>query len=84
MKSNIQEFMEIIDGRTKGVARANRSSAGSLFGRIVDTQLTLEVDGIDGQIPSGEYLVVTGLTLESGDRVVVLRTEGEFVVLNTV
>ena len=84
MKNNIQMLFEILNGHTKHVAKANRSSTGSLFGRIVDAELTLEVDGIRGQIPASEYITATGVTLAPGDRVTALRTEGKFVVLNTV
>ena len=84
LKNNIQMLFEILNGHTKSVAKANRSGAGSLFGRIINTELKLEVDGIRGEIPANEYITVSGLTLESGDRVAVLRTEGKFVVLNTV
>lgn len=84
MKNNIQLLMEILNGHAKNVARANRGSAGSLFGRIANAELKLEVDGIRGQIPASEYITASGLILKPGDRVTVLRTEGKFVVLSTV
>ena len=38
LKNNIQMLFEILNGHTKSVAKANRSGAGSLFGRIINTE----------------------------------------------
>lgn len=79
--NNIELLFDILDNRSKGVAKANRSPPGSLFGQV-DEDMNLTLDGVSGQVPQGQYIV--SISLMPGDRVLVLRTEGEYVVISKV
>lgn len=79
--NNIELLFDILDNRSKGVAKANRSPPSSLFGQV-DGAMNLTLDGISGQVPQGQY--ITSISLMPGDHVLVLHTEGEYIVISKV
>ena len=79
--NNIELLFEILDNRSKGVAKANRSTPGSLFGQV-DGTMNLTLDGISRKVPIWHY--IASISLMPGDRGLVFHTEGEYVVISKV
>lgn len=70
MSNNIDRLGNVLASRMKKTTKASTQVVAELG--YIDSSMALTTDGLQDQIPQGEYMIDKSLTLSSGDRVLVI------------